>query len=369
VSKRRASKNVEYDVNYGVLDAFKRKAMQAASENTFAPIGPGFREVRGTRGESAYLLERRNSIYAFVVEGLGTLSEIAKEMLEEIGISYMEQVSRANFATIANDLAACGAEPLVANSFISVGNEGWFKNPHVRKGLIKGWMDACKEVGCVPGGGETQKLRDIVHTKSVVLGGAALGIIEPKSRCIKGNVKAGDRLVMIASSGIHANGITMARDVARKLKDGFLTRMPNTQLYGDALLRPKHVLYGPVIQAALNERIAIHYVSNITGHGWRKVMRLEKPFTYFVNKLPVPQPVFDFIQKHSGASDKKMYGTFNMGAGCLLVVPPRSVRRLLDLLDRLGYEGLEIGYVKSGPRRVIMPRDIGTFKSDEYQVR
>jgi len=362
---------IGYDVNYDVLDDFKRQALQAARETAEGLKKAGFKEIPESRGESVYLIEGHGMILAFVVEGLGTLNKIAEDMLVLTGESYMAQIMRANHATILNDLAVCGAYPLVANNLISVGDERWFANEQARADLVQGWKDACIEVGCSWGGGETQKLRDIVVPSSAVLGGAAMGIIKPKNRRIRGNVQDDDALVVVHSSGIHANGVTMARDVAKMLPDGFLTRLPNLQTFGDALLKAPHVLYGPLIQAALDAKIPLHYASNITGHGWRKGMRLNADFTYCFDVLPKPQPVFEFIQEHSGASNRKMYETFNMGGGCLFALPNKHSGHFMDVIKKLGYEATYAGYVEKGKRAVVMPQgsDIGVFESEEYQVR
>ena len=361
------AKSVGYDVDYSVLDAYKHEAMAAAAQTAANLLKVGFEEVKGSRGGSAYLIKGRGMILAFVVEGLGTLNLVAEEVLKLTGNSYMAQVQRANFATILNDLTASGAQPLIANSFMAVGSEDYFKNPAARADSIRGWQEGCLEVGCAWGGGETQKARDILEPGTALLAGAAIGIIKPiTQRWIRGNIRHGDAIVVVHSSGIHANGLTMARDVRSKLASGYQHQLPNGQTFGEALLKALHVLYGPLTQRLLDNRVEIHYISNITGHGWRKIMRLDKKFTYSITKLPQPHPVFLFIQERTGASNRQMYETFNMGGGAAYIIPEASVRAVLDTAAHLGLKAEVAGKVTNGPRRVILTPIGETFASEDY---
>lgn len=365
----RKPNTIGYDVDYDILDAYKMEAMAAAKQTAQALIKVGFQEIPQSRGESVYLIKGHGMILAFVVEGVGTLNKVAEEILESTGVSYMAQIHRANFATIVNDLTASGAYPLIANGLISVGGEKYFQNPTARSDSIRGWKEACLEVGCSWGGGETQKLRDIVVPSSAVLGGAAVGFIKPVKRWVRGNIRAGDIIIVVYSSGVHANGVTMARDTADALGLRYDTKLSNGETYGEALLKAPHCLYGPLTQMALNLGIPIRYISNITGHGWRKIMRLEEPFTYVIEQLPKRHPVFNFIQEHTGATDRRMLETFNMGGGVAYFVPPSNAGAFVDTAIQSGYPAYKAGYVKKGPRRVEMPGSIGVFESEEYAVR
>ena len=360
---------IGYDVKYDVLDAFKREALAAAKETAKGLLRAGFKEIPQSRGESCYLIEGHGLVLGFVVEGVGTLNIIAEEILAKTGKSYMAQIHRANYATIHNDLTASGAYPLVANGLISIGGEEYFANPAARADAVRGWQEACLETGASWGGGETQKLRDIVVPNSAVLAGAAMGIIKPKKRWVRGNIKSGDVIVIVLSSGVHANGVTMTRDTANVLPLRYETELPSGQTYGEALLEAPHYLYGPLTQAALDAGIRIHYISNITGHGWRKIMRLEEDFTHVIQAVPEPHPVFRFIQEHSGATVRTMYETFNMAGGTAYWMPRDDAPIFLRLARGRGYPALKAGYSEKGPRRVHIEPIGVTFESDEYKVR
>ncbi len=113
----------------------------------------------------------------------------------------------------------------------------------------------------------------------------------------------GDMIVLLESSGIHANGLTLARKIAQKWATpdnpfaGYLKVLPTGRTYGEALLDPTHIYVG-FVEDCLNDGIDIHYAVNVTGHGWRKFMRATQPFTYVIDKLPEQHSVLDFIQEH-----------------------------------------------------------------------
>ena len=135
--------------------------------------------------------------------------------------------------------------------------------------------------------------------------------------------------MLVESSGIHANGLSLARRIAVNiskdsevsLPEAYTTQLSDGKMYGEALLTPTHI-YAGLIRELFESGVDIHYMANITGHGWRKLMRYaDRDFTYRMYDVPTPQPVFDFMQKESHNDDREMYGNLNMGAGFALYVP------------------------------------------------
>jgi len=124
--------------------------------------------------------------------------------------------------------------------------------------------------------------------------------------------------------------LTLAREIAAKLSDGYMTKLSDGRAYGEALLDPTRI-YVSVVEDCQNHGVDIHYAVNVTGHGWRKFMRATQPFAYVVDTLPEQLPIFDFIQEHGPVDDKEAYGTFNMGAGFALYVPEADVDKVLEV--------------------------------------
>src|SRR5687768_6697061 len=193
-------------VNYDQLDAFKRACQRAAADTVAVLAGHGITEPGGTRGESAYLIETPNEYLAHVEEGLGTKNLVADAMLELTGQSYYASIGIDTVATIVNDLVTTGALPISVAMHAAVGDSSWFENTQRAEDLARGFAEACKRSGAVWGGGETPALKGIIGPSSIVLAGSAIGRITPKSNRITGDVRDGDAIVLLASSGVQTNG-------------------------------------------------------------------------------------------------------------------------------------------------------------------
>src|SRR5206468_458265 len=142
---------------------------------------------------------------------------------------------------------------------------------------------------------------------------------KPKARRIKGDPRPGDRIVLLASSGIHANGITLCREVASRSKCGYRSALADGQMFGEALITPT-AIYVNFVKECLDRKIVPRYAVNITGHGWRKLMRLEAPLSYKISVLPCVPPIFRFLMENGNLGAREAYATFNMGAGFAVYV-------------------------------------------------
>ena len=126
----------------------------------------------------------------------------------------------------------------------------------------------------------------------------------------------------------------------------------------------------PAIEDCLNRGVDIHYAVNITGHGWRKLMRASGTFAYVVERLPTPQPVFEFIQSVGGVDDAEAYGNFNMGAGFAVYVPESDVATVLDVAKGCPFGAFRAGHVEnSATRRVVITPKGLEYSADALQVR
>lgn len=346
-------------VDYGAMDPFKREALIAALDTAANLEAFGFEEVEESRGESAYLFRTGDGRYsAHVEEGLGTKNLVADAMYLLTGKSYYDQIAQDCVAMIVNDMITSGARPATVAMHLAAGASSWFDDRVRRADLIRGWKNACMAARCTWSGGETPTLSGIVNPDTVMLGGSATGFIQDADRRIMGNIEDGDAIIMFESNGINANGLTMARKIAERLPEGYLTRLPNDRTYGESLLDPT-IIYVPLIADLIRSGVEIHYAVNVTGHGWRKLMRHPDPFAYVIERLPLEPPIFRFLQEHGPIDDREAYGNLNMGAGFAIYVPRSQVKRVWDVLE--GYpvgqrfRAVLAGHVeKSDVKRVVI---------------
>lgn len=346
-------------VDYEAMDPFKRMAQLAAKDTAQNIKRLGFSEVTMSRGESVYLIETPDSYLAHVEEGLGTKNLVADAMYRLTGKSYYDQIAQDTVAAIVNDLITLGALPLSVAMHLAVGSSTWFEDQKRCSDLVEGWKKACNLSRSIWGGGETPTLKGDVIPDTVVLAGSAIGIVKPKKRLISANIQHGDVIVIIESSGVHTNGITLMRKIAEKLPGGYLTRLSDARSFGETLLEPTYI-YEPLIEDCLNDNVDIHYTVNVTGHGWRKLMRSNEPFAYVIEKLPKQQPIFDFLQKHGPVDDREAYGNFNMGAGFVLYVSEMELKKVEKTAKDLGFVAFPAGHIeKSETKKVtIKPKGL-----------
>ena len=357
-------------VDYDQLDAFKRACQHAAAATTPALAAHGLSEPVGIRGESAYLIETPDEYLAHVEEGLGTKNLIADAMLERTGRSFYRNIGVDTVATIVNDLITTGAMPVSVAMHAAVGDAAWFAEARRSEELAAGFAQGCLAAGAVWGGGETPTLRGIVNPQTIVLAGSALGRIRPKSRRIMGAVRDRDAMIFLASSGVQTNGLTLCRKISDQLADDYLTVMGDGRTYGEALLDAS-VIYVRYLAALQRAGIDVHYAVHVTGHGWRKLMRLTEPFVYRITETREPPPVFQFIRQAGPVSEREAYATFNMGVGFAVYVDQQDARTCLDLARETGFEAWQGGMVlKESQRKAVVIEPLGiTFEAETLQVR
>lgn len=356
-------------VNYESIDPIKKLAQSAALETSKNLEKNGFKEVGETRGESAYVWQQGDIYMASVIEGLGTKNLVADGMEKITGKTYYESIGHDTVASVINDLITVGAKPLVMHAYWAVGNSKWLEDIERMQALVKGWKSACDIAGVSWGGGETPTLSGIIEPDTIDLGGNTVGIIEHKDRLLtEKKLLHGDRILMLKSTGINVNGISLTRAIAKKLPKGYATKLPSGMLFGEAILIKTNI-YAKLIQELLDAGINIHYISNITGHGFRKLMRATKDFTYIVEKLFEPQEIFSFIQEHAGLSEYEMYDTYNMGMDYALFLPEKDIKKAQAIVRKNGFESLDAGYIEKGERKVVIqPMDI-TYSSETLNLR
>jgi phosphoribosylformylglycinamidine cyclo-ligase len=342
-------------VDYEVLDQTKRIAGAAAAASAGMLGAHGAAELAASRGQSAYVFEFGGQTLAFVLECLGTKSLIALEYAAVTGANRWADVARDTVAAVVNDIAAVGALPLVVNAYFATGSDEWFGLPGAMAELVRGWAEACAESGATWGGGETPTLSRLITAGAIELAGSAVGYVPPGRAALLGSeLSAGDEIVLLASSGLHANGASVARSVADAATDGWRLSLPSGRTLGDALLDPS-VNYVPLVRALAGTDLPVSYLAHLTGHGWRKLMRADRDLAYVIDTVPPVPEVLAALAERSGMTDADAYGTFNMGAGFAVFCAAGSADSVVAVAESVGITALTAGRVEPGPRAVHIP--------------
>ncbi|MFT3955288.1 MAG: AIR synthase-related protein [Piscinibacter sp.] len=371
-SSTAASGTLSYEqagVNYDLIDPLKVAAQRAAAATAGNLAAHGFSEIAASRGESAYVVDVGPFYLASIVECLGSKALVADEMKALTGRSFYDSIAQDTIAMAINDLITVGATPLVVQAYWAAGGSDWFGDAQRAQALVAGWKRACDTCGVAWGGGETPALAGIVEGGRIDLAASCTGIVSPKSRLSVGDrLGAGDAIVLLASSGIHANGLSLARKLVERLPQGYLTEVAPGLSYGEALLAPT-VLYSPVTEALAKAGIVPRYCANITGHGWRKLLRHPASFTYRVHAVPPVPPVLKFIQQQARQDDQEAYGTLNMGAGFALFVGTDEAQRCVEIAQAQGIAAMVAGRLETGPKRLIVEPLGIEWGDDALQLR
>jgi phosphoribosylformylglycinamidine cyclo-ligase len=372
-------------VDYNVLDAGKRSALGHALETSQWLAAAGGRALDGSRGEPAFVLRFAGSTLAFVLETLGTKSMLAREYLDELvaadpSLDSDDPAHAGHFADLAydtvaavlNDLICVGAVPLVLNAYFATGSSAWYERAGRAAALLDGWHRACDDAQCAWGGGESPALAGMLSVEDIELAGSALGYVPPPGEpLLGGELAPGDEIVLVPSSGLHANGASLARRVARELPQGLLTPLSadaGAESFGAALLRPS-LLYVELIRRLLADpEVRLTYLSHITGHGLLKLMRPRRELTYRIDALPPVPPVLRFLADHASLDAAAAYSTLNMGAGFAVYCQAGHGTHVVRLARELGFDALLAGAVEDGPRQVILdPLDV-VFAGDQLAL-
>ena len=267
-------------------------------------------------------------------DGVGTKLEIAfkNKKYDTVGIDCV--------AMCVNDILCHGAKPLFFLDYIACGK----LEAEVAADLVKGISDGCVDSDCALIGGETAEMPGFYAEGEYDMAGFAVGIAD-KDKIINGsNIKEGDKLIGIASSGVHSNGYSLIRKVFPDLNEEF-----NGEEVWKTLITPTKIYVKPVLK--LLESYEIKGMSHVTGGGFiENVPRMFNggDFTAVINKDSYPLPaIFERIIE-KGVDKDHMYNTFNMGIGFVLAVKEEDVAPIIKALEEMGEKAYEIGYVTSG---------------------
>ncbi len=273
-------------------------------------------------------------------DGVGTKLEIAfkNKKYDTVGIDCV--------AMCVNDILCHGAKPLFFLDYIACGR----LEAEVASDLVKGISDGCIQSDCALIGGETAEMPGFYDEGEYDMAGFAVGIVD-KEKIINGSrIKEGDKLIGIASSGIHSNGYSLVRKIFTDLNEDF-----KGEEVWKTLITPTKIYVKPILN--LLENFDIKGMAHVTGGGFiENVPRMfnGRELTAVINKASYPLPaIFERIIE-KGVEKEHMYNTFNMGIGFVLAVNEKDVEPVIKALIAMGEKAYEIGYITSGGEGVCL---------------
>ncbi len=365
-------------VDYNALDSAKNAFIKASKSTVKFAEKYGFIPESGF-GASANVFSldlkpflkagAENLFVTLLPEGLGTSDDARPDDLTEEQLQkFWYNIGIKTVAVMTNDAASTGMQTILISLYLPSSDPELVFSPVFMKGFLDGFVHGCKTVGCVYFSGETPQLKNKIYPDKLDIAGALFGLMPPDKKPIDSqNLKPGNKIVFVESSGPHDNGFTSLREMADRLPDGYHTKLPDGREYWEAINEPT-ILYTPLIQDVLSAGIQPINVEPISGHGWQKLMRSKKSYRYLIyDVLPVPE-VFKFVEKASNTSQKEMIKIFNYGLGLAIFVSDEDEAvRVVDIAKKNNLKAIIAGEVQASDKRevVIEPFDI-VLESDQF---
>lgn len=336
------SAGVDIEAGYASVELIKKHVKETMRPEVLGGIG-GF---SGAFSMEAFKNMEKPTLVSGT-DGVGTKLKLAflLDKHDTVGIDCV--------AMCVNDIACAGGEPLFFLDYIACG-----KNyPEKIADIVKGVADGCKQAGAALIGGETAEMPGFYPVNEYDLAGFAVGIVDEKDLITGKDLKAGDTLIGIASSGIHSNGFSLVRKVftmTRESLDTYYEELGKT--LGEALLEPTKI-YVKALRSVKEAGVTIKACSHITGGGfYENIPRMLPEGVRAVIKkdsYEIPS-VFRLLQKEGKITDEMMYNTYNMGIGMIVAVDPAEEGRTIEALKAAGEEAYVIGRVEAGEKGVAL---------------
>ena len=334
------SAGVDIEAGYKSVELMKAHVKETMRPEVLGGLG-GF---SGAFSMSA-IKDMEEPVLLSGTDGCGTKVKIAMllDKHDTIGIDAV--------AMCVNDVACAGGEPLFFLDYIACG-----KNyPEKIASIVKGIAEGCKQSGCALIGGETAEHPGLMAEDDYDLAGFTVGVCDKKDLITGENIKAGDKLIGIASSGVHSNGFSLVRKVFTMNEENlnrYVESLGTT--LGEALLTPTRI-YVKALKAVKESGVTVKGCSHITGGGfYENIPRMLPENARAVVKLDSFKvlPIFNLIQTSGKIKDEMMYNTFNMGLGMVLAVDEADVNKTMEALSKAGETCYVIGEVVAGEKGV-----------------
>ena len=321
--------------------------MKDAVKSTFRPEVLG--GIGGFSGafSLAAIKDMEEPVLLSGTDGCGTKVKLAfiMDKHDTIGIDAV--------AMCVNDVACAGGEPLFFLDYIACG-----KNyPEKIATIVGGVAEGCRQAECALIGGETAEHPGLMPVDEYDLAGFAVGVVDKKDLITGENIKPGDTLVAIKSSGVHSNGFSLVRKVFSMTEEALNTYYDSLgRTLGEALLEPTRI-YVKALKAVKKSGVTIKGCSHITGGGFYENIPRMLPdgICAEVRKDSYEVPaIFKMLQNDGNIDEKMMYNTFNMGVGMVLAVDPADADRTIEAINSAGEQAFVLGRAVAGEKGVII---------------
>ncbi len=352
--------SVSYE-DAGVVSAGKPLSGLLSWVNRTLAFRPGVGKPLLGIGYYANVLQIADNLgLAISTDGVGTKIIVAEMMrkYDTLGIDCI--------AMNANDVLCVGAEPLAMVDYLAVQEA----RPDVLEQIGRGLYEGARQANITIPGGELAQLKEMiagVHPdEGIDLMGTCVGIVALDRMILGNEMEPGDVVIGLASSGIHSNGLTLAR---KALFDaGGLKPEQHVEEFGrsvgEELLEPTRIYVKPVWQM-ITEGLPVRGLYHITGEGLLNLNRGERPLGFDLKWLPEPQAVFQSIARWGNVPPAEMYRVFNMGVGFCVVVPESAVARVTEVAAEHGVDAWSLGHVMEDPRKRVWLRPQGLVGEGE----
>ncbi|ADU25778.1 phosphoribosylformylglycinamidine cyclo-ligase [Ethanoligenens harbinense] len=318
------------------------KAVELMKAHVARTMVPGVMEGLGGFGGLFDLgeLNLRHPVLVSGTDGVGTKLKLAflLDRHDTVGIDCV--------AMCVNDVVCVGAKPLFFLDYIATGKN----TPEKIAAVVSGVAEGCVQAGAALVGGETAEMPGFYPEDEYDLAGFCVGAVEKDAMLSKENVREGDALIGLASSGVHSNGFSLVRKIFgidREKLNVYVDELGAT--LGETLLTPTKIYVKPLL--ALLAAVPVHGVSHITGGGfYENIPRmLPEGLQAVIRKenFPVP-PIFPLIRETGSISERDMFNTFNMGLGMVAAVPAERADEALRVLKDAGEDAYLVGEVARG---------------------
>lgn len=255
-------------------------------------------------------------------------------------------------AMCVNDIICCGAKPLFFLDYISL----WKNIPQMVANIVSGVAEGCKQAGCSLIGGETAEMPGMYAENEYDLAGFSVGIVDKEKMINSQTICAGDKVIGLASSGVHSNGFSLLRKIFHIGTDKQALNQYQEELgmsLGECLLTPTKIYVKSILE--LISKVHVKGISHITGGGFYenmpRMLNEKVALNINTNSYEIPS-IFKLIQKVGDIPTHDMYNTFNMGIGMAIIVPEEQVEKSLQILKDCGENAYLIGEVITGNKEI-----------------